>query len=63
MLCGSVGLGDVIVDGRHTSEAGMGWNCPESVELNTWVRVFRYNEDKFDADKLVELGKPLSRTS
>jgi hypothetical protein len=35
-----------------------GWDCPESVELNIWARVFRCNEDKFDADKLVELGKP-----
>jgi hypothetical protein len=35
-----------------------GWDCPESVELNIWAWVFRCNEDKFDADKLVELGKP-----
>jgi len=35
-----------------------GWDCPESVELNIWARVFRCNEDKFDVDKLVELGKP-----
>ncbi|KAH6717626.1 hypothetical protein BKA61DRAFT_571715 [Leptodontidium sp. MPI-SDFR-AT-0119] len=37
-----------------------GWDCPESVELNIWVRVFRCNEDKFDAEKLLELGKPFS---
>lgn len=36
------------------------WDCPESVELNTWARVFRSNEDKFDADKLAELGRPFS---
>lgn len=35
-----------------------GWDCPESVELNIWARVFRCNEDKFDAEKLLELGKP-----
>ncbi|KAL3418769.1 ubiquinol-cytochrome-c reductase cytochrome c1 [Phlyctema vagabunda] len=35
-----------------------GWDCPESVELNIWARVFRHNEDKFDAEKLIELGKP-----
>ncbi|CZT06979.1 uncharacterized protein RAG0_12548 [Rhynchosporium agropyri] len=35
-----------------------GWDCPESVELNIWARVFRRNEDKFDAEKLVELEKP-----
>lgn len=35
-----------------------GWDCPESVELNTWARVFRCNEDKFDAEKLLELGEP-----
>jgi len=35
-----------------------GWDCPESVELNIWARVFRSNEDKFDAEKLADLGKP-----
>ncbi|KAG9228717.1 hypothetical protein BJ875DRAFT_489597 [Amylocarpus encephaloides] len=35
-----------------------GWDCPESVELNIWARVFRGNEDKFDAEKLLELRKP-----
>ena len=36
-----------------------GWDCPESVELNIWARVFRGNEDKFHADQLDELGKPI----
>ncbi|KAE9381226.1 hypothetical protein N431DRAFT_551376 [Stipitochalara longipes BDJ] len=37
-----------------------GWDYPESVELNIWARVFHSNENKFDADKLNELGKPFS---
>ena len=37
-----------------------GWDCPESVELNIWARVFRHNEDRFDAEKLLDLGKPFS---
>lgn len=37
-----------------------GWDCPESVELNIWARLFRCNVDKFDAEKLVELGKPFT---
>jgi len=36
------------------------WDCPEDVELNNWARIFRENEDKFDAVKLAELGKPFS---
>ena len=32
-----------------------GWDCPESVELNVWARVFRHNEDKFNTEKLLEL--------
>lgn len=39
-------------------EAYLVWDFPESVELNIWAWVFRCDEDKFDADKLVELGKP-----
>ncbi|RDL30367.1 Uncharacterized protein BP5553_10245 [Venustampulla echinocandica] len=35
-----------------------GWDCPESVELNIWARIFCSNEDKFDAEKLDQLGKP-----
>ena len=46
----------------HRMMAGIlskeGWDCPESVELNIWARVFRSNEDKFDAEKLADLGKP-----
>lgn len=34
------------------------WDCPEDVELNKWARIFRENEDRFDANKLAELGKP-----
>lgn len=35
-----------------------GWDCPESVELNIWAGVFRHNEDKFDTEKLLDLGMP-----
>ena len=38
-----------------------GWDCPESVELNIWARIFLCNEDKFDADKPDELGKPFPK--
>ncbi|PVH69905.1 hypothetical protein DL98DRAFT_438000 [Cadophora sp. DSE1049] len=48
-------FGHKMMDGILLKE---GWDCPESVELNIWARVFRCNEDKFDAEKLVELGKP-----
>jgi len=36
------------------------WDCPEDVELNIWAKIFRENEDKFDAARLAELGKPFS---
>ncbi|KAH7393723.1 hypothetical protein BKA64DRAFT_626071 [Cadophora sp. MPI-SDFR-AT-0126] len=48
-------FGHKMMDGILLKE---GWDCPESVELNIWAWVFRCNEDKFDAEKLVELGKP-----
>lgn len=35
-----------------------GWDCPESVELNIWTKVFRHNENKFDANGIRGLGKP-----
>ena len=37
-----------------------GWDCPESVELNLWARVLLSNQDKFSADAINELGKPLA---
>lgn len=36
-----------------------GWDYPESVELNCWARVLLANQDKFSADAIIELGKPL----
>lgn len=38
-----------------------GWDCPESVELNRWPRVFLSNQDKFSADAMDELGEPLAQ--
>lgn len=35
-----------------------GWDCPESVELNTWSKVLRKYQDKLSADKKSCLGKP-----
>lgn len=37
-----------------------GWDCPESVELNIWTKVFRHYENKFDANGIRGLGKPFS---
>jgi len=37
------------------------WDCPESVELNRWPRVFLSNQDKFSPDAMDELGKPLEQ--
>jgi len=36
-----------------------GWDCPESVELNRWPMVFLSHQEKFSADAIIELGKPL----
>lgn len=38
-----------------------GWDYPESVELNRWPGVFLSHQDKFSADAIVELGKPLDQ--
>lgn len=35
-----------------------GWDCPESVELNTWAKVLRKHQDKLSTDRMSYLGKP-----
>lgn len=37
------------------------WECPESVELNKWSRIFSTNQNKLPMLKFAELGKPLEQ--
>jgi hypothetical protein len=34
------------------------WDCPQAVELNTWVRILGSNQDRFQQADLQGLGKP-----
>ena len=36
-----------------------GWECAESVELNLWARACTARLDKFEAEAVEDLGKPL----
>ncbi|KAK5011505.1 hypothetical protein LTR28_001222 [Elasticomyces elasticus] len=38
------------------------WDCPESVELKIWSKIFLADQDKFAADKVDELGKPFDQS-
>jgi hypothetical protein len=36
------------------------WDCPQAVELNTWARILRSNQDRFRQADLEGLGKPFA---